>query len=116
MEYFINYQVTESKLQSPDDTKLLPIKVNVYSTYFRATNNNNDDNNDELYADKCLIGTMKIISTLIGTLSNGINKHKLLNNNNNKLIDLVKNIFERGLFPNIETIWKQRRDISSTIM
>ncbi len=64
--YFINYRVIESKLQSPDDT------------HFRATNN------DELYADRCLIGTMKIISIVFGTLSHGVNTHKLLNNDNNK--------------------------------
>ncbi len=106
MIYFIEYSVTESQLSSPDDSKLLHIKASVYTTYFRV---NDVINYDELYADKCLIGTMKIISTLIETLSHGIHKNKLLNNN--KLIELIDNIFQRGLFPNIDTIWKQRRNI-----
>eukprot|EP01083_Nonionella_stella_P190306 704817_1 len=104
MSYFMSYHVTESQQTRPDDTKLLPLKANLYSTFVNSSNLTDDTTNHEYYADKCLIGVMNIISKLIQTLSN-INL-----NINDKLISFIECVFHRGLFPDIDTIWKQRRD------
>jgi len=115
LEKFINYLnnhcVTESQQYAPDHYKLLPLKITVYSTYFKASSLNDDNNK---YCDKCLIGIMNIISKLIETLSD-INNHNKNENENNKISeqkmkDLMNTVFNKGLFPNIDTIWKQRRD------